>query len=118
MQFSVTAFGQPLEHYAPMAERAETCGFEAFWLGDHIITPLVMQSRYPYSATGAASYGADIPVADTWVTVAHMAAHTRTIKLGPGVYLLPLRHPIVAARAAVTAHHLSNGRVLFGYGAG
>jgi alkanesulfonate monooxygenase SsuD/methylene tetrahydromethanopterin reductase-like flavin-dependent oxidoreductase (luciferase family) len=92
MKFSLTAFGQPLEEYAAIAEKAEALGFEAFWLGDHVITPLTMNSRYPYSATGTASYGADVPVADTWVTVAHMAARTQKIKLGPGRRQRPLTH--------------------------
>lgn len=118
MHFSLTAFGHPIEHYEPLVRHAESGGFEAFWLGDHVVTPIKVRSLYPYSPTGAAPYGPSTPVADVWVTVGFLAAHSTKIKLGPGVLVLPLRNPIIAARAALTAQNLSNGRILFGFGAG
>lgn len=46
------------------------------------------------------------------------AAVTRSIDLGVGIVQAPLRHPIDLAQRALTAHHLSNGRFLFGIGTG
>jgi probable F420-dependent oxidoreductase len=47
-----------------------------------------------------------------------IAAVTSTLRLGTWVYVLPLRHPFVAARAFQTLDVLSNGRAEAGFGAG
>jgi alkanesulfonate monooxygenase SsuD/methylene tetrahydromethanopterin reductase-like flavin-dependent oxidoreductase (luciferase family) len=36
----------------------------------------------------------------------------------PGTYLLPLRHPVISARAAITAQQIGGGRFRLGLGAG
>jgi alkanesulfonate monooxygenase SsuD/methylene tetrahydromethanopterin reductase-like flavin-dependent oxidoreductase (luciferase family) len=40
------------------------------------------------------------------------------LKLGTNVYLLPLRHPVPAAKQVATLDHLSEGRLIFGVGIG
>jgi probable F420-dependent oxidoreductase len=111
-------FGLPHHEYAPLARRSEELGFEAIWLSDHLVTPLAFAHTYPYSASGDPGYRADTPLADMWVTLGHLAAVTRSIRLGSGVYILPLRHPLVTARAAGMVQSLSGGRLIFGVGAG
>ena len=58
------------------------------------------------------------PLYDPWVTLAYVAAATERIRLGTSVYVLPLRHPIVSARAITTLDVLSGGRVEVGIGMG
>src|SRR5262249_6961509 len=60
----------------------------------------------------------DLPVHDVWVYLAQIAAATRTIRLGTSVYILPLRHPIGVARAAMSLDVFSGGRLDFGIGVG
>lgn len=55
---------------------------------------------------------------DPFGAICAAAAVTRSIELGVGVVQAPLRHPIDLAQRALTAHHLSNGRFLFGVGTG
>ncbi|HEY4333481.1 MAG TPA: TIGR03619 family F420-dependent LLM class oxidoreductase [Ilumatobacteraceae bacterium] len=118
MQFSLTLFGLPIAEYAPIAVLAEELGFEAVWFGDHLVTPTSFAPTYPYDDSGSPNYGADTPIVDVMVMIGHIAALTTRIRLGPGVYILPLRDPFVAARAAATAQDLCQGRLMFGVGVG
>lgn len=98
------------------AQRAEAIGCESVWCPEHLIWPAEIHSPYPYSD------GAEPPVPDTvrlydpWVLLAAVAASTRTIRLGTCVYVLPLRHPLVTARAVATLDLVSNGRAILGAG--
>lgn len=95
-------FGVELQHraelLAPIATRAEALGFDSVWIGDHVAI-----HRPTFDALAALSY---------------LAAVTRRVRIGPCVYLLPLRPPAVAAKLVATLDVLSGGRVIFGVGVG
>jgi F420-dependent oxidoreductase-like protein len=55
---------------------------------------------------------------DAWGTIAALAAVTEKLRLGTMVSPATFRHPAVLAKAAVTADHISGGRVELGIGAG
>ena len=55
---------------------------------------------------------------DTWTLLSVIAARTTAIRVAPNVANLPLRPPVVLARAAATLDLLSSGRVELGLGAG
>jgi len=55
---------------------------------------------------------------DPFGAIGAAAAVTRSIDLGVGVVQAPLRHPIDLAQRALSAHHLAEGRFLFGVGTG
>jgi probable F420-dependent oxidoreductase len=118
LRFSFVIFGVPPEQSTPLVRRAEALGFDAVWFGDHIVTPARVESPYPYSESGSAGYSTTTPLADVFVSVAHAAAQTSTIKLGTSVLILPLRHPAAVAQAAATAQNMSRGRIVLGVGAG
>jgi probable F420-dependent oxidoreductase len=111
-------FGMPPTTIKPVAEQAQAAGFDRIWLADHAVTPLAYDSRYPYNDTGHPGYPPTTPLFDVWVTIAHLAAVLPTLQFGTGVYILPLRHPLVVAQAVRTAWELSGGRIAFGVGTG
>lgn len=80
------------------AERAEELGYDSLWVGDHIVW--------------------HTPVLECLTLLSALAARTRHIRLGTGVLLLPLRHPVVVAKAVATLDYLSSGRVTLGVGIG
>ena len=50
--------------------------------------------------------------------LSYAAALTSRVKLATGILVLPVRHPVVLAKAIATLSHLSNGRYMFGVGPG
>jgi probable F420-dependent oxidoreductase len=119
VRLSLSVFGLPLESYAPIATVAEQTGYDAVWLADHMVTTVEYAPVYPYHPSGRPpGFTSATPLADVWATLGHLTSATSRIKLGTGVYILPLRNPFVTARAAATVQILSGGRLLFGIGAG
>jgi F420-dependent oxidoreductase-like protein len=55
---------------------------------------------------------------DAWATIAALAATTERLRLGTLVSPATFRHPAVLAKMAVTADHISGGRIELGIGAG
>ncbi len=98
--------------------RAEELGFGSVWVGEHLVFPAEIPATYPYSASGRAPINPESPLLDPFVVLSFIAAATKKMKLGTGVYILPLRNPFVTARAVTTLDRLSEGRVIFGVGAG
>jgi putative FMN-dependent luciferase-like monooxygenase len=95
---------------APPAERyrlataqiahAERCGFDSAWIAQH----------HFHEAEG----GLPAPL----VFLAHVAAHTSTIRLGTGIVTLPLEEPIRVAEDAAVLDLLIEGRLELGVGTG
>jgi probable F420-dependent oxidoreductase len=118
LRFSFVIFGVRADHSTALVQRAEALGFDTVWFGDHVATPVRIDSVYPYSASGLAGYDTSTPLNDVWVAIAHAAAQTSSINLGPSVLILPLRHPVMVAQSAATAQNISGGRIVLGVGAG
>ncbi|MCL4435346.1 MAG: LLM class flavin-dependent oxidoreductase [Thaumarchaeota archaeon] len=55
---------------------------------------------------------------ECWTTLAHLAASTSTIRLGPAATFFTYRHPTLLAKTASTLDYLSNGRLELRLGAG
>jgi 5,10-methylenetetrahydromethanopterin reductase len=79
---------------------------------DHI----VLAERLGYH--GAWCYDSPALYPDVWMMLAEAAAHTRRIRLGPGVLIPSLRHPMTSASAIATLAARARGRVVVGIGAG
>ena len=102
---------------AELAKRAEELGFESFWLPEHAILPVNTTSRYGGTADGSIPASmADI--GDPLIGLARASAVTQTIKLGTAISLVPEHNPLVQAKQIATLDRISNGRFLFGIGAG
>jgi probable F420-dependent oxidoreductase len=84
------------------AQRAEALGFESLWAWDHIL--LGVEPSFP--------------ILDSITTLSAVAARSSKIKLGTGVLVLPLRNPVVAAKALGSLDVISKGRLVLGVAAG
>ena len=102
---------------AVLARAVEERGFESLWLPEHAHVPTSRETPYPLSADGT------LPreytrIYDPFVALSMAAAVTSTIKLGTGICLVSQREPIKLAKAVASLDRLSDGRFLFGIGAG
>ena len=101
-----------------IAARAEEVGYGSVFVPDHVVFPVRVESPYPYTPDGSFPFALDTPLYDPWVILTTIAAATSTIGLGTAIYVLPLRHPLVTARAVTSLDVLSGGRAILGVGAG
>jgi probable F420-dependent oxidoreductase len=102
---------------AAMAQKAESLGFESLWLPEHSVMPVHVTTRYQGSPDGTIPPSMS-DLGDPLIGLARASAATKTIKLGTGVCLIPEHNPLLLAKQIATLDLLSNGRFLFGIGAG
>ena len=106
MRFAVMIEGQEdvtWDDWVALAQACERLAFEALFRSDHYL-----------SVMG----GDDRGSLDAWGTLCGLAAITSTLRLGTLVSPATFRHPSVLAKNAVTADHISGGRVELGMGTG
>lgn len=115
MRYWINLIGVPFDHLVPIAQLAEELGFHGLALADHLAVPTQIDSPYP-GGDRPWSHRDDWP--DVWVTAGALAAMTARLRFVSNVYVLPMRHPLVVAKAVATAAAISNGRVVFGVGIG
>jgi len=118
MKFAASLSGLGARHYPQVAEAAEANGFDSIWMPEHLIFPVEMPPEYSYTPDGFPPMHSDTPSFDPFVVLGGVATRTQSIKLGTGVFILPLRHPVSVARSVISLDRLSGGRVLLGIGVG
>ena len=89
--------GEALANSLDLARHAERFGYNRFWLAEH------------HNMPGIAS-------AATAVVIAHVAAGTKTIRVGSGGIMLPNHAPLMVAEAFGTLAELHPGRIDLGIG--
>ncbi|HEY2106466.1 MAG TPA: LLM class F420-dependent oxidoreductase [Candidatus Binataceae bacterium] len=116
MKYGVAIFATDETIDVPqLAVAAEQRGFESLFLPEH--THIPASRRTPY-AGGGELQRYFYHLVDPLVSLAGAAVLTKTIKLGTGVILIPEHDPIVLAKELATLDRISNGRLIFGVGAG
>ena len=108
----------PPEQCVGIARAAEAAGFTGLALPDHLLTPLRVESRYPYRVDGEIFWDPTVPFPDPWVLAGVLAQATTRLRFMTYVYVLPLRDPFTAAKAISTAAVLSGDRIVLGAGVG
>ena len=106
------------EYLKAVCDEAEARGVDRIWVGEHVVLFDDYASRYPYAADGRIPVGGETGLLDPLVTLAFMAAHTSSVRLGTAMCLLPQRNPVYTAKEVASLDWLSSGRVDFGVGVG
>ena len=102
---------------AAVARRAEEFGFESLWVPEHVMLPVASSTKWPGSTEGAIpKVYADI--ADPFVALARASGVTERLMLGTAICLVPERNPLLLAKEVASLDMFSDGRFLFGIGAG
>ncbi len=85
------------------ARRAEDVGFDGVWVFDHLFE-------------APPSYR--VVFMEPLTSLALVVGATRRVTLGTGILILPLRDPVITAKAMANLDAVSGGRVVFGVGVG
>lgn len=108
-------YGIAIRNMGPQATRAtmrecaavaETLGFDAIFVSDHLCIP-------PDDAEGSGGR-----YLDALATLAWLAGATARIRLGVSVLVLPYRPAVPTAKQIATIQELSGGRMILGAGVG
>jgi probable F420-dependent oxidoreductase len=120
MKFGVALFPLRPAQMVDVVTAAEELGFDAAFLGEHVISPLHMTSEYPYaqSTPDAPAYHPGLPFYDPYGALSFLAARTTAIKFCLSLSIVPLHDPYHLARSIATIDLFSGQRFLFGIGAG
>ena len=116
MDFGVSYF--PTDDSIEPAELAKMCeerGFESFFVTEHTHIPASRETPYPVGGELPREYWR---IHDPFVALMSAAEATETIKLGTAICLVVERDPIHNAKQVSSLDRLSDGRFLFGVGAG
>ncbi len=107
-----------------LAAAADEAGFESLWLGEHIVLPSDYGSEHPTTGDTAHQHHTgpivdpSTRLLDPLVALAACASVTTHLRLATGIFILPLRHPLLTARMTLTLQDVAGGRFLLGVGSG
>ncbi len=116
MQIGVSTFPTDYSIRPTVLGRAlEERGFDSVWVVEHTHIPASRKTPYPP--------GGDLPSIywesyEPFTYLAQVAAVTEHLKVGTGICLVPEHHPIALAKRIASLDNLSDGRFMFGVGAG
>ncbi len=85
-----------------IAQECERLGYDSLWAMDHLM--------WGFNNEGS--------VFEAWTLLSALARETKLIKLGPLVTCNAFRNPTLTAKIGATLDIISNGRLIFAYGAG
>ncbi len=94
---------QPWSDILATAQHAEETGWDGVYFADHFM---------PMGGDLSSQYH------ECWAVLTALAASTKRVRLGSLVCGNTYRHPAVLAKHAVTADHVSQGRIVLGLGGG
>ena len=126
MKFGVFSFNTEYSMRTDrLARAAEERGFDSLWLPEHTHIPVPREGEQADPDTGMpmSPAGFYLPeeyrhMSDPFTALAAAAAVTDKLLLGTCVCLINQHHPINLAKTVSTLDQLSDGRVIFGVGAG
>ena len=97
-----------------LAQEVEAAGLESLFLTEHTHVPVRRETNWPPGRTPKD----ESRFLDPLIALTAAAAVSTRLRLGTGVCIVSQRDPILLAKEVATLDHLSNGRFIFGVGAG
>lgn len=117
MRFTLMTGLGGIEDYPDIARAAEDCGWTSLAVPDSLFYPEVTASEYPYMSTEAVREALEgVPVLDPVVAMAMLVGATQTLRFYPAVLKVPVRQPLVLAKALSSLAVISGNRIALGAG--
>ena len=116
MKFGVAVF--PTDYAISMTELApatEELGFESLWVAEHSHIPTSRQSPWPAGGELPKHYWHTM---DPFIALTVAAMASKSLRVATGICLVIQRDPIHTAKEVASLDLASNGRFIFGVGAG
>ncbi len=124
MTIDICTYGIGSAELRDLVVWAEEAGFDRVWVGEHMVVPAQYESQHPTQPGAVAEHHGrpivdpSVELPDPLVALAAGAGATRRVGVATAIYILPLRHPLVTARAAICLQEVSDGRLVLGVGLG
>ena len=124
MRVGLSCYDISASELVALGVAAEAAGFDSVWLGEHVVLPVDYGSEHPTTGDTAHQHHTgpivdpSTTLVDPLVALSAVAAATSSLRLATGIYLLPLRPPLVTARMTATLADVSGGRFMLGVGSG
>jgi len=119
MRFTLMLSRGDHRHFQAIAQAAEASGFASITMPDSLFFPRATESRYPYADTAnIREYISATPFIEPFVAITWMAAVTKTLRFYPAVMKVPVRQPLVLAKALSSLAVITGNRVSLGAGVG
>ena len=124
LRIGLSAYDISATELVHLAAAADEAGFESLWLGEHIVLPSDYGSEHPTTGDTAHQHHTgpivdpSTKLLDPLVALAACASVTTHLRLATGIFILPLRHPLLTARMTLTLQDVAGGRFLLGVGSG
>ena len=119
MRFTLMLSRGEHREYAAIAQAAEASGWTSITLPDSLFFPKTTTSKYPYADTANIRVFIEMtPFIEPFIAMTWMAAVTKTLRFYPAVMKVPVRQPLVLAKALSSLAVISGNRVSLGAGLG
>jgi probable F420-dependent oxidoreductase len=106
------------ENVVRFARAAEDAGIDRVQMGEHLLYPKSIKTRYPYTANGEMPPTGSPVRLEIFTTFSYLAGLTTRLRFKSSVAILPLRSPVLTAKTVATLDYLSGGRVILEVGVG
>ncbi len=117
MRFTLMLSRGEYRDFIAIAKAAEESGFTSITIPDSLFFPSSTVSKYPYADTSnIRGYIEATPFIEPFIAMTWMAAVTRTLRFYPAVMKVPVRQPLVLAKALSSLAVISGNRVSLGAG--
>ena len=101
------------------ATEAEALGYDSIWVHDHLAwSPEMHRHHISSGAAEALAHDQTPDFYESLITLSHLAALTRKVRLGVACIVLPCRHPVHIAKQLAVLDVMSGGRIDVGVGLG
>jgi alkanesulfonate monooxygenase SsuD/methylene tetrahydromethanopterin reductase-like flavin-dependent oxidoreductase (luciferase family) len=119
MRFTLMLSRGEHRHFQAIAQAAEASGWTSITIPDSLFFSRATESDYPYADTSnIREYISATPFIEPFVAMSWMAAVTKTLRFYPAVMKVPVRQPLVLAKALSSLAIISGNRVSLGAGLG
>jgi probable F420-dependent oxidoreductase len=117
MRFTLMLSRGEYRDFVAIAQAAEASGWTSITIPDSLFFPQSTVSRYPYADTdNIRQYISATPFIEPFIAMSWMAAVTKTLRFYPAVMKVPVRQPLVLAKALSSLSVISGNRVSLGAG--